>query len=107
MRLILREITRKIEENLCSVCNEKLKKRGVKLLGHPPYSPDLAPCDFSLFGKVKANPVCKSIKEETVSYMWERTICTIPTSEFRLAFNKWLERHLKCIKVGREYVKKL
>ena len=86
IRPILSEITRKIEENLCSVCNTK--KRGVKLLGHPPCSPDLAPCDFSLFGKVKANPVCKSIKEETVSYMWERTVCTIPTSEFRLAFNK-------------------
>lgn len=25
----------------------------VKLLGHPPYSPDLAPCDFFLFTKIK------------------------------------------------------
>ena len=31
-----------------------LKKEKVTVLPHPPYSPDLAPCDFFLFPKVKA-----------------------------------------------------
>ena len=30
-----------------------LKEENMKLLGHPPYSPDLAPCDFFLFPKIK------------------------------------------------------
>ncbi|CAB3233412.1 unnamed protein product [Arctia plantaginis] len=30
-----------------------LREVGVKLLGHPPYSPDLAPCDFALFPYAK------------------------------------------------------
>ena len=31
-----------------------LKKEKVTVLPHPPYSPDLAPCDFFLFPKLKA-----------------------------------------------------
>ena len=30
-----------------------LKQERVRLLPHPPYSPDLAPCDFFLFLKIK------------------------------------------------------
>ncbi len=30
-----------------------LATRGVQLVTHPPYSPDLAPCDFYLFPKIK------------------------------------------------------
>jgi histone-lysine N-methyltransferase SETMAR len=32
---------------------EKLVELGSKLLPHPPYSPDLAPCDFFLFPNMK------------------------------------------------------
>jgi transposase len=35
------------------IVTEYLKKERVKLLPHPPYSPDLAPCDFYLFPKIK------------------------------------------------------
>ena len=30
-----------------------LEEQGITLLPHPPYSPDLAPCDFWLFPKIK------------------------------------------------------
>ena len=30
-----------------------LHKKGIKLINHPPYSPDLAPSDFWLFDKIK------------------------------------------------------
>ncbi len=33
--------------------HEKLKELGIKRLEHPPYSPDLAPSDFFLFGYLK------------------------------------------------------
>ena len=35
------------------VATEYLAKRGVKMLPHPPYSPDLALADFFFFLKVK------------------------------------------------------
>ena len=56
---------------------------------------------------IKANIGGHLIEDETVRYVWERTVCTIPTSEFRQTFNKWLERHLKCLRVGGEYIEKL
>ncbi|GFV81807.1 putative mariner transposase [Trichonephila clavipes] len=31
-----------------------LAKHSIPVLEHPPYSPDLAPCDFYLFPKVKS-----------------------------------------------------
>ncbi len=33
---------------------KKLKQWKIRTLEHPPYSPDLAPCDFALFPKLKA-----------------------------------------------------
>ena len=30
-----------------------LTKMGIKTVSHPPYSPDLAPCDFWLFPKLR------------------------------------------------------
>ncbi|CAH2084779.1 unnamed protein product [Euphydryas editha] len=37
-----------------------LAKSGVELLGHPPYSTDLAPCDFYLFPKTKRKTSMKT-----------------------------------------------
>ena len=33
---------------------EFLAKKNIPVLPHPPYSPDLAPCNFSLFPKLKS-----------------------------------------------------
>jgi transposase len=33
---------------------EFLAKKDIPILPHPPYSPDLAPCDFYLFPKLKS-----------------------------------------------------
>ncbi|UYV63283.1 hypothetical protein LAZ67_2003649 [Cordylochernes scorpioides] len=35
------------------VCADYLACTGLKLMEHPPYSPDIAPCEFSLFPHVK------------------------------------------------------
>ena len=38
-----------------TACHTKefLEREGFSVLGHPPYSPDLSPCDFFLFGYLK------------------------------------------------------
>ena len=35
------------------IVTEYLQKERVEVLPHPPYSPDLAPCDFFLFPRIK------------------------------------------------------
>ena len=42
---------------------EKLESMRVVELDHPPYSPDLAPCDFWLFPKLKKTPVREEIRK--------------------------------------------
>ena len=37
----------------CATVQEYLKESGLDVLDHPPYSPDLSPCDFWLFPRLK------------------------------------------------------
>ena len=75
-------------------------KMGVKTVSHPPYSPDLAPCDFWLFPKFS---VCRyeTIKEmkEDVTKVNE----TLTQEHFHGAFQKLLERYNMCIAAGGDY----
>ena len=38
---------------MCEVVKSFLASEKVKVLNHPPYSPDLTPCDFFLFPRLK------------------------------------------------------
>ena len=38
---------------MCEVVKSFLASEKVKVLNHPPYSPDLSPCDFFLFPRLK------------------------------------------------------
>lgn len=75
-----------------------LQKSGVKLLDHPPYSPDLAPCDFFLFPETK-----KKIRGRTFSTSEEAVaefvteLEAMPKEAYREAFSKWFQRMNKCI----------
>jgi transposase len=42
------------EQRVCSSASTQfLEKHKMAVIPHPPYSPDLAPCDFFLFPKMK------------------------------------------------------
>ena len=61
---------------------------GIKTVSHPPYSPDLAPCDFWSFPKLR---VCRY---ETIEKMKEavmKVIDTLTQEDFHGAFLKLLE----------------
>ena len=69
---------------------------GTKTVPHPPYSPDLAPCDFWLFPKLRG------CRYETIEEMKEavtKVIDTLTQEDFHGAFEKLLERY-KCIAAG-------
>ena len=73
---------------------------GIKTDPQPPYSPDLAPCDFSLFPKLRG------CRYETVEEMKEavtKVIDTLTQEDFHGAFQKLLERYYKCIATGGDY----
>ena len=73
---------------------------GIKTVRQPPYSPDLAPCDFCLFPKLRGcrYETIKEIKEAVT-----KVIDTLTQENFHGALQKLLERYNKCIAVGGDY----
>ena len=72
---------------------------GIKTVAQPPYSPDLAPCDFCLFPKLRG------CRYETIEEMKEavtKVINTLIQEDFHGAFQKLLEWY-KCIAAGGDY----
>ena len=77
-----------------------LTKMGIKTLPHPFDSPDLAPCDFCLFPKLRG------CRYETIEEMREavtKIIDKVTQEDFDGAFQKLLERYNKCIAAGGDY----
>ena len=77
-----------------------LTKINFKGVPQPPYSPDLAPCDFCLFPKLRG--CCY----ETIEEMKEavtKVIDTLTQEDFHWAFQKFLERYNDCIAAGGDY----
>ena len=73
---------------------------GIKSVPQPPYSPDIAPCDFCLF------PTLRGCRYETIEEMKEavtKVIDTLLLEDFHGAFQKLLERYNKCIVDGGDY----
>ena len=73
---------------------------GIKTVPHPPYRPDLVPCDLWLFPKLR------SCRYETIEEMKEtvtKVIDTFTQEDFHGAFEKLLERYNKCIAAGGDY----
>ena len=62
---------------------------GIKTVPQTSYSPDLAPCDFWLFPKLR------DCRYETIEEMKE---------DFHGAVQKLLERYNKCIAAGGDYI---
>ena len=83
-----------------SLSQDYLTNMGIKTVPHPPYSPDLAPCDFWLFPKLRG------CRYETIEEMKEavtKVIDTLTQDDFHGAFQKLLERYNKCIAARGEY----
>ena len=76
-----------------------LTKMGIKTVPQPPYSLDLAPCDFWLFPKLRCS------RYETIKEMKEvvtKVIDTLTEEDFHGTFQKLLERY-KGITAGGDY----
>ncbi|KAI6653033.1 Transposase [Oopsacas minuta] len=66
---------------------------GLELLPHPPYSPDLAPCDFWLFPKLKIYLQVKDFNTlQALGTGLYQYFKSIPEEEYRNVFYNWVER---------------
>jgi histone-lysine N-methyltransferase SETMAR len=72
---------------------------------HPPYSPDLAPCDFFLFGSVKGKLAGKryATRDDLVSKV-RRFIAGIRPDFLKRVFESLQGRLLYCWNCGDEFV---
>ena len=81
-------------------CHDHLTKMGINTVPHPPYCPDLAPCDFWLFPKLRG---CRyeTIEERKEAVM--KVIDTLTQEDFHGTFQMLLERYNKCITARGDY----
>jgi histone-lysine N-methyltransferase SETMAR len=84
-----------------------LTGQNVELMGHPPYSPDLAPNDFFLFPHIKNKLRGQrfSAPEEAVD-AFKNHVLEVPQSKWKKCFENWFERMKKCIDHRGEYFEK-
>ena len=77
---------------------------GIKTVLQPPYSSDIAPCDFWLFPKLKEKlwGCCYETIEE-IKEAVTNVIDTLTQEDFHGAFQKLLGWYNKCIAPGGEY----
>ena len=74
---------------------------GIKTVPQPPYSPDLAPCNFWVFPKLRGcrYETIEEIKKGSVT----KVIDALTQEDLHGAFEKLLERYNKWIAAGGGY----
>ena len=86
--------------------NNYLNNEGIKIIDHPPYSPDLAHCDFWLYSELKrgldSHPDVKSLKSQITEHLE-----SIPKEKYLKTFQKYLERMQLCINNREDYIEHL
>ena len=73
---------------------------GIKTVPHPRYSPDLVPCDFWLFPKLRG---CSYERIEEMKEAVTKVIDMLTQEDVNGAFQKVLEWYNKCIAAGGDY----
>ncbi|UYV67193.1 hypothetical protein LAZ67_4004296 [Cordylochernes scorpioides] len=70
-----------------------LARSNTPVIPHPPYSPDLAPCDFFLFPRLKREMKGKHWETvENIQHHVTTFLRSIPVEEFQGAFQAWQTR---------------
>jgi len=83
-----------------------LAKNKIAVIPHPPYSPDLAPCDFFLFPKLKLK--LKGRRFDTIEEIQaesQRVLDTLTEKDFQEAYQKWRRRWDRCLHAEGNYFK--
>ncbi|GFX57260.1 putative transposase [Trichonephila clavipes] len=78
--------------------NRFLASKNIPVAPQPPYSPDLSPCDFFLFPKLK-NPLKGHHfgTLENIQTAVTDQLKAIPISEFHQCYEEWKKRLQRCV----------
>ena len=88
----------------CEVVKSFLASEKVEVLNHPPFSPDLRPCDFFLFPRNKKMlPGIKYTSKSSLGSTIYQCLQQIPKEDYLSAFRDWVKRLQKCVLVKGEY----
>ncbi|KAL4090154.1 hypothetical protein QTP88_025053 [Uroleucon formosanum] len=83
---------------------EFLADKKIPVVPHPPYSPDLAPCDFFLFPKLKFALKGQRFQDvEEIKANTAAELKVLTSEQFQRTFEKWQDRWNHCILSGGEY----
>ena len=82
-----------------------LAKNNIPVMEHPPYSPDLAPCDFFLFPKIKS--ALKGTRFESVDAVKAKAtqlLNSLTQDDLQHCFQQWNIRMEWCRDRGGDYI---
>ena len=98
----MKRVTAKFVPHTSLLVPEFLAKNNTVTMPQPTYSPDMGPCDFFLFQKIK-----RTLKGFTaiddINSVSLKELKAIPKIEFEKCFKDWKKRWHKCIISNGEY----
>jgi len=95
----MRKICSKLAPKNLSDLWEFLAQNNNTTLPHPPYSPDLAPCDFFLFPKLKIHLKGHRFRTvENVQAAATRVLNNISSKDFLYCCEEWQQCWNRCIR---------
>ena len=87
-----------------AIVREYLKQEKVVELLHPPYSPDLAPCDFFLFPRLKRQLTGRKYQtRKNLGSAIFQFLNSIPRKDYENAFKNWIKRLKLCVSNSGEF----
>ena len=83
---------------------EYLKESVLDVLDHPPYNPDLSPCDFWLFPRLKEMLAGHRFESRCgIGSAVYKSLQQIPKEDYRAALRKWVDRCKICVEADEAY----
>ena len=84
--------------------NEFFMKKQICVIDHPPHSPDLSPCDYFLFPKLKTAMIGAFYDDvPTIQAAVTQVLKNIPKTEFKKSMDKLFDRSKRCIELNGSY----
>jgi len=86
------------------VVREILTKNNMTTVPHPAYSPDLAPCNFYMFPKMKLwLKRRRFVSIQEIQAESQKVLNTLTPADFSECFQKWQNRWDRCIQAQGNY----
>jgi hypothetical protein len=83
---------------------DTLRALKFEMLKHPPYSPDLAPSDFRLFGRTKEHLRGQKFANDEVMEAVQSWLKATPKTFFLEDIHKLVDRWTNCVAKQEDYV---